>query len=177
MFDNAEDFYEAIKDPSKYDMSKEQMYAMQKAGLENQLINDIRSILELPQNYVSLTTPNGTYLVKPTADMLSEFVSDYNPLQSIMHEGVKLSAPDKNGKQKEVISPTRIFEAGYNLYKHESNVVGKRTLGLGAIENTFNVIFNSLGAAMPAAYKHSDEEFDRISFLGLRHNKMKNTII
>jgi hypothetical protein len=173
MFDNAKDFYEAIKDPSKYEMSKEQMYSLQKSGLENQLINDIRSILELPQNYVSLTTPNGTYLVKPTADMLSEYVSDYNPFQSLMSDKNKLSAPDKNGKQKSVISPTRIFEAGYNLYKHESNVVGKKTLGLGAIENTFNVIFNSLGASMPAVYRHSDEEVDRVSFLGLRHNTMK----
>ena len=175
MFDNVEEFYAAVKDPSKYDMSKEQMYTLQKAGIENQLINDIKSILELPQNYVSLTTPNGTYLVKPTADMLSELVSDYNALDNVMFENVKLSAPDKNGKQKKVISPTRIFEAGYNLYKHESNVVGKKTLGLGAIENTFNVVFNSLGATMPAVYRQGEEEMDRISFLGLRHNKtMKN---
>jgi hypothetical protein len=171
MFDNLDAFYEAIKDPSKYDMTKAQMYAMQKSGLENQLINDVRSILELPQNYVSLTTPNGTYLVKPTADRLSEYVSDYNPLETVMSEKTKLSAPDKNGKQKEVISPTRIFEAGYNLYKHESNVVGKKTLGLGAIENTFNVVFNSLGAVMPPVYTHSTEETERVSFLGLRHNK------
>jgi hypothetical protein len=173
MFENPEDFYEAIKDPSKYGMSKEQMYAIQKNGFENALINDIRSILELPQNFVSLITPNGTYLVKPIADRLAEYVMDYNPLQSRMSENVKLSAPDKKGKQKPVISPTRIFEVGYNLYKHESNVVGKRTLGLGAIENTFNVIFNSLGAVMPPIYQHSDEEFFRVSTLGLRHHVTK----
>lgn len=172
MFENNEDFYKAVKDPSKYDMSKAQMYAMQKAGIENELINDIRSILELPQNFVSLTTPNGTYLVKPTADKLAQSVMDYNPLQNMLTENPNLSAPDKNGKQKQVISPTRVLEVGYNLYKHESNVVGKKTLGLGAIENTFNVVFNSLGASMPAAYKHSDEKIDRISFLGLRHHKM-----
>jgi hypothetical protein len=171
MFEDSADFYDAIKDPSKYNMTKAQMYAAQKSGLENQLINDIRSILELPQNYVSLTTPNGTYLVKPIADRLSEFVTDYSSFNNMMTKD-KLSAPDKNGKQKKVISPTRILEAGYNLYKHESNVVGKRTLGLGAIENTFNVIFNSLGATMPAVYKHSKEEEERVSFLGLRHNRM-----
>lgn len=179
MFEKPEDFYEALEDPSKYEMTKEQMYAAQKAGFENELINDIRSILELPQNFVSLITPNGTYLVKPIADQLAEYVMDYNPLESMMNldeQGnsiKKLSAPDKKGKQKEVISPTRIFEVGYNLYKHESNVVGKRTLGLGAIENTFNVIFNSLGAVMPAVYRHSDEEIDRVSFLGLRHHTTK----
>jgi predicted kinase len=173
MFENSSDFYEALKDPSKYEMTKAQMYAMQKAGLENNLINDIRSILELPQNFVSLTTPNGTYLVKPTADRLAQYVMDYSPLQNMMSDTVKKSAPDKKGKQKDVISPTRIFEVGYNLYKHESNVVGKKTLGLGAIENTFNVVFNSLGATMPAVYKHSKEEQDRVSFLGLRHNTVK----
>ena len=173
MFEDAESFYRAIKNPSEYGMSKAKMYEAQKSGLENELINDMRRILELPQNYVSLTTPNGTYLVKPIADRLSEFVSDYIPSQNIT-KGEKLSAPDKNGKQKKVISPTRILEAGYNLYKHESNVVGKRTLGLGAIENTFNVLFNSLGATMPAVYKHSKEESERVSFLGLRHNRMQN---
>ena len=173
LFDNAEEFYNALKNPSEYNLTKEEMFAMQKAGLENLLLNDIRSILELPENFVSLTTPNGTYLVKPTADKLAQFVMDYNPLENMSSDTVNLSAPDKRGKQKEVISPTRIFEVGYNLYKHESNVVGKKTLGLGAIENTFNVIFNSLGATMPAVYTHGTEENERISTLGLRHHKVR----
>jgi hypothetical protein len=173
LFDNAEEFYNALKNPSEYNLTKEEMFAMQKAGLENLLLNNIRSILELPENFVSLTTPNGTYLVKPTADKLAQFVMDYNPLENMSSDTVNLSAPDKRGKQKEVISPTRIFEVGYNLYKHESNVVGKKTLGLGAIENTFNVIFNSLGATMPAVYTHGTEENERISTLGLRHHKVR----
>jgi hypothetical protein len=63
----------------------------------------------------------------------------------------------------------------YNIYKHESNIVGKRTLGLGAIENTFNVIFNSLGAYMPNEYKHivGKTVEDRSAHLFLRHHKMK----
>jgi len=173
MFDNAEEFYKALENPSEYNLTKQEMFAMQKAGLENLLLSDIRSILELPENFVSLTTPNGTYLVKPTADKLAQFVMDYNPLQNMSTDTSNLSAPDKTGKQKQVISPTRIFEVGYNLYKHESNVVGKKTLGLGAIENTFNVIFNSLGATMPAVYTHGSEETERISTLGLRHHKVK----
>ena len=180
LFDNLQEFFDSIKDADLLGYTKDQMYAMQKAGMENQLINDIRKILELPQNYVSLTTPNGTYLVKPIADKLSEFVMEYDPFRNMMIDETNMSAPDKNGKQKKVISPTRVLEAGYNLYKHESNVVGKRTLGLGAIENTFNVIFNSLGAYMPATYIHGDIDVfapektdERVSFLGLRHNTMK----
>ena len=178
MFENPEEFYEALKDPSKYDLTKDQMYAMQKAGFENKLIDDIRKILELPENYVSLITPNGTYLVKPIADRLAQHVMQYNPLANMMSDELNLSAKDDKGNQNTVISPTRVLEVGYNLYKHESNVVGKRTLGLGAIENTFNVIFNSLGFYMPAIYTHGEETVfgeadERVSFLGLRHHKMK----
>lgn len=180
MFENPEDFYKALKDSSQFDdLTREQMYALQKAGFENKLINDIRSILELPQNYVSLTTPNGTYLVKPIADKLSKLVMEYDPFTNMSSDQSNMSAPDETGKQKEVISPTRVLEVGYNLYKHESNVVGKKTLGLGAIENTFNVIFNALGFYMPSVYRHGAEnilerekEDWRTSFLGLRHNTM-----
>ena len=171
LFDNAEDFYAALKNPEEYGLTKEQMYELQKAGLENLLLNDLKNILELPENYVSLTTPNGTYLVKPIADELSEYVMEYDPYSNMMSEESNKTAPDEEGKQKKVISPTRVLEVGYNLYKHESNVVGKKTLGLGAIENTFNVVFNSLGATMPAVYNHSNEENPRIAFLALRHNE------
>lgn len=166
LYENFEKFKEALDNNDLGSLTKAQMFAAQKAGMENQLINDIRNILELPENFVSLTAPNGTYLVKPIADKLAASVMEYNPFQNMMSE-----ESNKSEKDKTVISPTRVFEVGYNLYKHESNVVGKRTLGLGAIENTFNVIFNSLGAYMPAVYKHNDQE--RISSLALRHNTMK----
>lgn len=137
------------------------VYAAQKAGLENEMIEDIRSILELPSNYPSLITPNGTFLLKYIADDLSQYVSDYSPFTNRTNE--------QTGK---VLSPTRIFESEYNLYKHESNVVGKRTLGLGAIENTFNVLFNAIGAKMPAQFMHGKESDPRKAYMFLKHNSI-----
>ena len=134
---------------------------VQKAALENELIQDIKSILELPDNYASLIMPNGTFILKEIADNLSKHVMEYNPKKNKMTEDT--------GE----ISPTRIFEALYNVYKHESNIVGKKTLGLGAIENTFNVIMNSLGAYMPD--KYIIKEVIRKSNMRLRHNKMTNS--
>ncbi|MEX0597871.1 MAG: hypothetical protein WD512_15375, partial [Candidatus Paceibacterota bacterium] len=69
------------------------------------------------------------------------------------------------------------LETLYNIYKHESNVVGKRTLGLGAVENTFHTLINSIetpgGAAMPALFTHNNEiEGQRESLLWLKHNKV-----
>jgi hypothetical protein len=136
-------------------------FAAQKAGLENELIEDIRAILELPSNFTSLITPNGTFLLRDLADQLAEYVMDYNPFQN-----------RTNPQTGKTLSPTRVLESEYNLYKHESNVIGKRTLGLGAIENTFNVVFNSLGATMPTSFMHGNEKEARQAFMFLKHNKM-----
>jgi hypothetical protein len=166
-------FQKEIDENKKEGKSNVELYAKQKAAYENSMILDIRNILELPENYVSLVTPNGTYLVKPIADMLSQYVMDYNPFENMSSDK---SNVNKDGKQ--VISPTRVLESQYNLYKHESNVVGKRTLGIGAVQNTLNVLYNSLkigdtGATMPATFFHSNEKTARESHLYLK----KNTVI
>lgn len=140
----------------------------QKAGLENEMINDIREILEMPHNYASLITPNGTFLLKGIAEKLSKKVMEYNPNTVL----------DKDGKKVDIagISPTRIFEPLYNLYKHESNAVGKRTLGLGAVENTFNVIMNAAGAKMPEFINVGKNKSEsRKVNMYLRHNKFGDT--
>jgi hypothetical protein len=142
------------------------LFKNQKAGLENELIDNIKEILELPQNFVSLITPNGTFLLKDIADDLSKSVMEYNPLKNYM-SSEPTTEPEKN---KKIISGTRVLEPLYNLYKHESNIVGKKTLGLGAVENTFNVLLNSIGALMPETHTNYKGE-TRPTFLALRHNK------
>jgi hypothetical protein len=141
-----------------------QKIKQQKAGLENEMINDIKEILEMPHNYASLITPNGTFLLKDIAETLATKVMDYDPKTSLLTE-----------QREESISPTRIFEPLYNLYKHESNAVGKRTLGLGAVENTFNVIMNAAGAKMPETITVGMKKERRKVNLFLRHHKFGDT--
>jgi len=90
---------------------------------------------------------------------------EYNPKATLMTEA-------KKGE----ISPTRVLETMYNLYKHESNIVGKATLGLGAIENTFNILMNSIGASLPKKYTsitgRDRKETVRDTKLFLRHRTM-----
>ena len=160
---------ESVKESGK---SAAGVFTAQKAGIENELIEDIRAILELPTNYASLITPNGTFLLKDIADDLAQYVMDYNPLTNMSSDTPNKSVKDKSGKSKSIISPTRVLESEYNLYKHESNVIGKRTLGLGAIENTFNVLMNSLGASMPNTFSHRDELTPRFAHFWLKHNTM-----
>ncbi len=142
---------------------KEDYFEAQKAVAENELIDIMSEILSLPENFVSLTTPNSTLLVKEIADDLAQYVMEYNPKSNIMTQDTGS------------LSPTRILEARYNLYKHESNVVGKKTLGLGAIENTFNTVFNYVGASMPKEYTVEDGDARKID-LFLRHHKLDGAV-
>ena len=123
-----------------------------KKVLENKLITSIRGILELPENYANLVRPNETYLLKEIADDLESDVIDYNKFGNEHNEGDRYVI-DKKGKAKKVISPTRVLEIGYNLHKHDVNMVGKAGLGIVAIENSLSPIFNALGAKMPLTYK------------------------
>jgi hypothetical protein len=130
--------------------------------LENKLITSIRGILELPDNYANLVRPNETYLLKDIADSLESDVVDYNKFGNEHGEDTR-TIIDKKGKAKKVISPTRVLEIGYNLHKHDVNMVGKAGLGIVAIENSLSPIFNALGAKMPKTYKpvYFDENSQR----------------
>ena len=173
MFDNVDQLKEYIQNPEVSQEDKAFALEMQESVLQNSLIDGIRGILELPQNYTSLITPNGTFLLKDLADDLSKYVMDYDPFVNKSSEQSNLSG---DGKNKTVISPTRVLETQYNIYKHESNVVGKRTLGLGAIENKFHTLINSIetegGVAMPSTFYHGNESNPRKALLWLRHNKV-----
>ena len=170
-YSNYKDFknqYEFMKSTGLSAGEIEMFFEEQKAGVENELIESMKGILELPDNYTSLITPNSNYILEPLAAELSKYVMQYDPFANKMTE--TNITPDG----KTVISPTRVLESLYNVYKHESNIVGKKTLGLGAIENTFNVIFNSLGAYMPNKYVHTvgKNNQDREAHLFLRHHKI-----
>jgi len=129
-------------------------------AIENNLIDDIRGILELPENFSSLVRPNNIDILEPLAEELGPLVMDFNPKDTITGE---TRTEMVNGKEKEVISPTRVLEVHYNLYKHASNKVGKETLGLGAVDNTYNVVFNRIGARMEPTAGTTTTEFERIN--------------
>ena len=123
----------------------------QKAALENELISTIAGILELPDNYAALVRPNDTYLLKDEiADKIQDDVVDYNRFQNMHKESERIGK-----KGQKVISPTRTLEVGYNLHKHEVNMIGKRVLGMIAIENSLHPVMNSIGASLPATYKNA----------------------
>jgi hypothetical protein len=108
------------------------LIALQKKAIENRLIDSIRGILQLPDNYATLVRPNETYLMKDIADELVDSSPEY-------------------GRYK-TISPTNTLEVGYNLAKHDYNMTGKDVLGIIALENALHPLYTALGAALPKTY-------------------------
>ena len=116
-----------------------------KYGIMNALIQDMHNILSLPENYLSLVKPNATGLVKGVADDLKEALSKQPGFQTTKFSKM-------NNKEEDYVSGTRVLEPVYNIDKFNQFLVSKKGLGIAAIENTFNILFNSLGAETPESY-------------------------
>ena len=155
----------------------------QKAALENELIQSIKGILELPDNYANLVKPNDTYLLKDDlSDKLQDDVIEYNRFTNVHDKNYKTGT-----KGQKIISPTRILTVRYNLHKHDVNMVGKQVLGMLAVENSLHPVFNSVNASLPKTYKAStfsdelnkyvdtNEDYDTRLFLP--HNKTEEEAI
>lgn len=145
-------------------------------ALENALMDSIVSIMELPQNFVPLVTPNSTNILQPLSEQYARYASDYNAYE----DGI---TGMNKGKPQKVISGTKIFEIAYNRYKLSSNNIGKRSLGIGAVDNTYNSLFNRIGAYMSYNVETGSikNPYSYTQKLFLRHNKMVdkdgNTVI
>ena len=142
-------------------------------GTENKVIELIRRILEHPDNFDALIRPNETDLVKGVADDLAkENIQGYNHLDTKVNP--QRTATIK-GKETNVISPTRALEIRYNLYKHESNNIGKKTLGIGAVDNSYSSIFKRIGAYLQNSYTYrtaQGKEHPRKIEIRMAHNTL-----
>ena len=142
-------------------------------GIENDLLNTVVDILRLEQNFTELVTPNSTNLLTPLAERYS-IKRDYNSYATLNNNGESYM---HNGKKR--ISATRVFELGYNRYKQISNNLGKKTLGLGAVDNTYNSIFNRVNFYLNPYFEMSVPEGDEWVDYAIRqtirmpHNSIK----
>jgi exodeoxyribonuclease-5 len=144
-----EEFFAAYNKAT--DAEKKEMLKQQKKAVENSFIENIRSILEIPENYATLVKPNDTALLQGLSEELEDKVSDFDKYEKVNGEEVNIS-----GKGTKMISPTTVLEPRYNVAKHGHNIVGKAVLGIAASENAMNPIFNQAGVILPKKYKASE---------------------
>lgn len=126
-------------------------------AIENTLMYQIRDILQLEHNFINLITPNDTSLLDDLAGELSEHRT-YDSRQGAFGTSEKTS-------------PTRILEPAYNIDKHDVNAVGKDTLGMGAVDNTYNTVYNRIGAYMNPSYTTNTGKNRRSTIL-MDHNTL-----
>jgi exodeoxyribonuclease-5 len=130
-----------------------------KAGLENQLLGVIKDILLDPFNFSSLITPNTTDTMEPLGETIAK--------------------ETKGAGTQKAKGLSEIFEVGRNLYKHQSNNVGKDVLGIIAVVNTFQSIFGRSGLVLTKnriitqTQRGSVEHPQRLKFA---HNKIGDSI-
>jgi hypothetical protein len=140
-------------------------------AFENELLFSISNMLSMEENFLSLITPNSTDMFKNSENtgLADEMRKNrkYNP-QTSVHE-------NSYEKIKKNVSATNVLEPVYNINTHEQNAVGKDVLGIAAVANTFNVLFNRAGVKLKPSYKISPTiDFNaRIKIL-LNHNSELN---
>jgi hypothetical protein len=86
------------------DDEKKQMLKQQKKAVENSFIENIRSILEIPENYATLVKPNDTALLQELSQELEDKVSDFDKYEKVNGEEVNRTA-----RGKKMISPTTVL--------------------------------------------------------------------
>jgi hypothetical protein len=137
-------------------------YRAKGKGIENGIIEDIKNILSKPDNFINLVRPNDTSIVKPIADDLSDKVMDYEPLKNSNLQEEKELSPEEiellGGLRKKGTPGSKVFEILYNLHQHQVNNIGKKVLGIGAVDNTYNAIFNRIGFRLNAYKGRPSEE-------------------
>lgn len=123
-----------------------------KSAIENRLIKNISDILSLKSNYNNLVTPNSTALFtkgfEGSEKSLVETVGGLTREYNVKEYEIENVPGEITNVITDALPATSIFEYRYNMLKHQENKIGKEALGLGAVDNTYNILFNNVGAYM-----------------------------
>jgi hypothetical protein len=105
---------------------------------QNEFLFALNALSSSIENYSNLVRPNGTDIFDEIVDNARSVYRDYTPKYTTNDETY-------SGDYGKGIQPSRVFEISYNLFKHMTNNFGKKALGIGAIDNTYNELMNRVG--------------------------------
>ena len=128
-------------------LTSRQLIELQKKYLQNRYLQASVEILMLPENAITLTKPNGTYLVDRYEKNVTGFRTGYDKFKNI--DG---RPSDVNPKGIKIPNTSNHFTAGYNLYVHDANLSLEASLGILAKLTKSIPMYKAAGAKMPATY-------------------------
>ena len=131
-------------------MTSKQLINLQKKYLQNKYLQTSVEILMLPENAITVTKPNGTYLMDRYEKDVTDFRTGYDKFKNV---GERPS--DVNTKGIRIPNPSTHFTAAYNLYVHDANLSLEPSLGILAKLTKSIPIYKAAGAKMPATYSVS----------------------
>jgi len=139
-------------------------------ALENEMLFSITDLISMSDNYLSLVTPNSTDMFTGEGSIVEELKKKrkYQP-QKTIYDVAKKENKNSYSELKGKTPGTNILEPVYNVATHEQNAVGKDVLGIGAVANTFNTLFNRAGVVLNPEYKVGPKFYARVKLL-LNHN-------
>lgn len=142
---------EELKDPKNYEKLK--------ASIQNKLYNTMSDIILHPSNYIELVTPSDNFHIMPYVDKLYKLLG--KPMNGDEHK-------------KTDFANTDILNRNINIDKFISLLKGKSDLGIAAVANTFNVMFQR-GKATGNIEFFRDKSL--ISFMDVKGSVEKNGLI
>ena len=131
-------------------LTSKQLINLQKKYLQNKYLQTSVEILMLPENAITVTKPNGTYLMDRYEKDVTDFRTGYDKFKNV---GERPS--DVNTKGIRIPNPSTHFTAAYNLYVHDANLSLEPSLGILAKLTKSIPIYKAAGAKMPATYSVS----------------------
>lgn len=132
-------FYPNITDRGNYmegsytqdDVENPEKYKEVKGIVQNRLYEVMADVILHPSNYMELVTPSTNFHIMPFLDKIFE----------------KLGAKEEGkDRQKTDYKNTKILDRTLNYQKFLSLLKGKSDLGIAAVANTFNVLFQLANA-------------------------------
>ncbi len=141
------DFLQEEGDVLSFD---EFVLADQEKVAQNDMLFALNNLSSRVQNYSNLIRPNGTDILDPIVDDLKTTYRNYNP---------RISTNDEDAPARG-IQANRIFEITYNLHKQMTNNLGKKALGIGAVDNTYNELFNRIGLYLTPNNKEINGDYE-----------------
>lgn len=124
-----------------------------KYALQNQLISITSRVLSLPKMFESLTTPNSNSILEPLAEEMN----------SIFHYSRKMDF-------------SKVLGYPEQLNQFEANLVGKATLGIAAVHNTFGQLLKQHNVYLNRQYFIEEKtaygrvKTKKVPVIRLKHN-------
>lgn len=118
---------------TKEDLSNPEKYEQNKQIVQNKLFKVMGDVILHPANYIELITPSSNYHIMPVVDDIYEKVYS-------------------KSRTKTDYKYSEILDRDKNIRKYLSLLKGKSDLGIAAVANTFNVLFQHAGANINPAF-------------------------